>query len=45
MDDQHDQDELDDIVVEDAASEPTGCLGQAVILTVIVGVLMMRWLR
>jgi hypothetical protein len=45
MDDQEKQDEFDQIVVEDAASEPTGCLGQAAVLSVIVLSLMLCWLR
>jgi hypothetical protein len=36
MDYQQDQDDFDEIVVEDAASEPTGCLGQVMIVLIVV---------
>jgi hypothetical protein len=44
MDGQEKQDDFDEIVVEDAASEPSGCLGQALVFTVIV-VLMLVLVR
>ena len=41
MDEQEKQDDFDDIVVEDAASEPTGCLGHTMVI-IVIGVMLVE---